>query len=127
MKKIYAILIITFSLTTYAETNAEIRNAIQVVINSTVLPLDLGDGITTMTDMQTSTRGIVYTYSLALHQDSLPDLPTVSSTLYRTNLNQLCTNAAMNWYKTNTVEMSYIYYDQSDNLVTLFKISSKDC
>ena len=127
MKKIYAILIITFSLTTYAETNAEIRNAIQIVINSTVLPLDLGDGVTTMTDMQTSTRGIVYTYSLALHQDLLPDLPTVSSTLYRTNLNQLCTNAAMNWYKTNTVEMSYIYYDQSDNLVTLFKISSKDC
>ena len=128
MKKIYAISIIMFSLTIYAETNAEVRNAIQIgVIDASVFPVDLGDGVTTMTDMRTSTRGIVYIYSLALSQDSLPDVSAISSNLYRTNLNNLCTNGAMNWYKTNAVEMSYIYYDQSDNLVTLFKISSKDC
>ena len=127
MKKIYAISIIMFSLTIYAETNAEVRKAIQIVIDASVFPVDLGDGITTMTDMRTSTRGIVYIYSLALSQDSLPDVSAISSNLYRTNLNNLCTNSVMNWYKTNAVEMSYIYYDQSDNLVTLFKVSSKDC
>jgi len=128
MKKIYAILIIMFSLTNYAETNFEIRNAIQIgVIDSSVFPVDMGDGVTTLTNIQTSTRGIVYIYSLAFSQDSLPDFSAMSSNLYRTTLNNLCTNGAMNWYKTNAVEMSYIYYDQSDNLVTLFKVSSKDC
>ena len=128
MKKIYATLMIMFSVVTYAETNVEIRNAIQAeVINPSVFPQDLGDGVTVLSNITTSTRGIVYIYNLKLDQDQLPNLSALSSQLYNQNLNILCTNAAMNWYKNNNVEMSYIYYDQSDNLVTLFKISSIDC
>ena len=128
MKNIYATLIIMFSVVAYAETNVEIRNAIQAeVINPAVFPQDLGDGVTVLSNITTSTRGIVYIYNLRLDQDQLPNLSALSSQLYKQNLNMLCTNAAMNWYKNNNVEMSYIYYDQSDNLVTLFKISSIDC
>jgi hypothetical protein len=117
-----------FSVVAYAETNVEIRNAIQTeVINPSVFPQDLGDGVTVLSNITTSTRGIVYIYNLSLDQDQLPNLSNLSSNLYKQNLNMLCTNSSMNWYKNNNVEMSYIYYDQSDNLVTLFKISSIDC
>tara|TARA_B100000586_G_C19886173_1_gene333002 strand:+ start:73 stop:456 length:384 start_codon:yes stop_codon:yes gene_type:complete len=127
MKIFYTILIIFFSLTNYAETNAEIRNAVQGFIDTQVLPQDMGDGVTTLTDIKTSSRGIVYIYSLAASQDSLPDITALSSSQSKVMVSMLCTNAMLNWYKINDVEMSYIYYDQSDNLVTLFKISSKDC
>ena len=128
MKNIYATLIVMFSVVSYAETNVEIRNAIQAeVINPSVFPQDLGDGVTVLSNITTSTRGIVYIYNLRLDQDQLPNLSVLSSQLYKQNLNMLCTNDAMNWYNNNNVEMSYIYYDQSDNLVTLFKISSIDC
>ena len=128
MKNIYATLIVMFSVVAYAETNVEIRNAIQAeVINPAVFPQDLGDGVTVLSNITTSTRGIVYIYNLRLDQDQLPNLSALSSQLYKQNLNMLCTNASMNWYNNNNVEMSYIYYDQSDNLVTLFKISSIDC
>ena len=128
MKNIYATLIIMFSVVAYAETNVEIRNAIQAeVINPAVFPQNLGDGVTVLSNITTSTRGIVYIYNLSLDQDQLPNLSALSSQLYKQNLNMLCTNPAMNWYNNNNVEMSYIYYDQSDNLVTLFKISSIDC
>ena len=128
MKNMYLTLIVMFSVAAFAETNVEIRNAIQAeVINPSVFPQDLGDGVTVLSDITTSTRGIVYIYNLKLDQDQLPLLSALSSQLYKQNLNMLCTNASMNWYKSNNVEMSYIYYDQSDNLVTLFKISSIDC
>lgn len=128
MKNIYTTLLLMFSVVAYAETNVEIRNAIQAeVINPAVFPQDLGDGVTVLSNITTSTRGIVYIYNLRLDQDQLPNLSALSSQLYKQNLNMLCTNASMNWYNNNNVEMSYIYYDQSDNLVTLFKISSIDC
>ena len=128
MKNIYTTLLLMFSVVAYAETNVEIRNAIQAeVINPAVFPQDLGDGVTVLSNITTSTRGIVYIYNLRLDQDQLPNLSAPSSQLYKQNLNMLCTNASMNWYNNNNVEMSYIYYDQSDNLVTLFKISSIDC
>jgi len=128
MKKIYAILILMLSVASYAESNLEIRNTIQAdVINLSTFPQDMGDGVTILSNITTSTRGIVYIYNLSLDQDELPNLSELSSNLYKQNLNNLCTNYVLGWYKINNVEMSYIYYDQSDNLITLFKISSIDC
>jgi len=128
MKKIYATFILMLSVASHAESNLEIRNTIQAdVINLSTFPQDLGDGVTTLSNITTSTRGIVYIYNLSLDQDELSNLSALSSNLYKQNLNNLCTNNILSWYKNNNVEMSYIYYDQSDNLVTLFKISSIDC
>jgi len=128
MKKIYATFILMLSVASHAESNLEIRNTIQAdVINLSTFPQDLGDGVTTLSNITTSTRGIVYIYNLSLDQDELSNLSALSSNLYKQNLNNLCTNNILSWYKNNNVEMSYIYYDQSDNLITLFKISSIDC
>ena len=38
-----------------------------------------------------------------------------------------CNNDAMAFYKTNNVDAFYIYYDVSDNLVGLFRVSNFDC
>ena len=86
MKNIYATLIVMFSVVAYAETNVEIRNAIQAeVINPAVFPQDLGDGVTVLSNITTSTRGIVYIYNLSLDQDQLPNLSALSSQLYKQN------------------------------------------
>ena len=38
-----------------------------------------------------------------------------------------CNNDAMAFYKSNNVDAFYIYYDVSDNLVGLFRVSNFDC
>ena len=128
MKKLYALLILMMPLSVFALSNAEVRNSIQVgVIDSSTFPQDLGDGVTSLTGISTSTRGIVYKYTLGVNQDALSGLSNIMSNLYTQNLNQLCTNAVMSWYKMNDIEMSYIYYDESGNLVSLFSISAVNC
>ena len=87
----------------------------------------MGDGVTSLSGMSTSTRGIVYNYNLSLNQDTLPGLSNIMSTLYKTNLNNLCTNQTMSWYKTNDIDLSYVYYDESGNLVSLFSINALNC
>lgn len=127
MKKIYALIILMMPLSLFSLSNVEVRNAIQAYIDTQNFPQDLGDGITSLSGLSTSTRGIVYNYDLSLDQDALPGLSNIMSTLYKTNLNNLCTNQALFWYKTNDIEMSYVYYDDSGNLVSLFNISSLNC
>ena len=59
MKKLYALLILMMPLSVFALSNAEVRNSIQVgVIDSSTFPQDLGDGVTSLTGISTSTRGI---------------------------------------------------------------------
>ena len=127
MKKIYALIILMMPLSLFSLSNVEVRNAIQAYIDTQNFPQDLGDGVTSLSGLSTSTRGIVYNYDLSLNQDALPGLSNIMSTLYKTNLNNLCTNQALFWYKTNDIEMSYVYYDDSGNLVSLFSISSLNC
>ena len=114
-------------LSLFSLSNVEVRNAIQAYIDTQNFPQDLGGGVTSLSGLSTSTRGIVYNYDLSLNQDALPGLSNIMSTLYKTNLNNLCTNQALFWYKTNDIEMSYVYYDDSGNLVSLFSISSLNC
>ena len=128
MKKLYALLILVMPLSVFALSNAEVRNSIQVgVIDISTFPQDLGDGVTSLTDISTSTRGIVYKYALSVNQDALGDVSKIMKSLYTQNLNQLCTNAVMSYYKMNDIEMSYIYYDESGNLISLFSISAVNC
>ena len=87
----------------------------------------MGDGVTSLTGVLTSTRGVVYSYTLSINQDELLGLSNIMSSVYTTNLNNLCTNNAMSWYKMNDVQMSYVYYDESDNLVSLFSMSGLNC
>ena len=127
MKKLYALLILMMPLSALALSNAEVRNEIQTFIDTQTYPQDLGDGVTSLTGVLTSTRGVVYSYTLSVNQDELLGLSNIMSSVYTTNLNNLCTNNAMSWYKMNDVQMSYVYSDESDNLVSLFSMSGLNC
>lgn len=127
MKNFYALIVLMMPLSLLSLSNVEVRNDIQAIINVQNFPQDMGDGITSLSGMSTSTRGIVYNYNLSLNQDTLPGLSNIMSTLYNTNLNNLCTNQTMSWYKTNDIDLSYVYYDESGNLVSLFSINALNC
>ena len=85
------------------------------------------DEITLMIATNVTTRGILYSYQLKLRQDDLEDFRQVFQSIKSAALDALCNNSAMLWYKNNKVEMTYEYYDEDDNIITIFKIHSSSC
>ncbi len=127
MKKIFLSTLFLISFQTFAYTNAEVRSAIQTgVIDLMTVPMQV-DQATKMTDVYLSTRGIVYEYSISIDQDALGDISTTLTNIKSGSVQMYCNNDAMAFYKTNNVDAFYIYYDVSDNLVGLFRVSNFDC
>ena len=127
MKKIFLSTLLLTSFQTFAYTNAEVRSAIQTgVIDLMTVPMQV-DQATKMTDVYLSTRGIVYEYSISIDQDALGDISTTLTNIKSGSVQMYCNNDAMAFYKTNNVDAFYIYYDVSDNLVGLFRVSNFDC
>ena len=127
MKKIFLSTLLLISFQTFAYTNAEVRSAIQTgVIDLMTVPMQV-DQATKMTDVYLSTRGIVYEYSISIDQDALGDISTMLTNIKSGSVQMYCNNDAMAFYKTNNVDAFYIYYDVSDNLVGLFRVSKFDC
>ena len=127
MKKIFLSTLLLISFQTFAYTNAEVRSAIQTgVIDLMTVPMQV-DQATKMTDVYLSTRGIVYEYSISIDQDALGDISTMLTNIKSGSVQMYCNNDAMAFYKTNNVDAFYIYYDVSDNLVGLFRVSNFDC
>ena len=127
MKKIFLSTLLLTSFQTFAYTNAEVRSAIQTgVIDLMTVPMQV-DQATKMTDVYLSTRGIVYEYSISIDQDALGDISTTLTNIKSGSVQMYCNNDAMAFYKTNNVDAFYIYYDISDNLVGLFRVSNFDC
>ena len=83
------------------------------------------DEITLMIDTNVTTRGILYSYQLKLSQDNLEDFRNVFQSIKSSALdarnNQQCYGIK------NKVEMTYEYYDEDDNIITIFKIHSSLC
>ena len=120
------ILLIFYAKISYSLSNQEVRNAIQDWIKTQEYPQDM-DEITLMIDTNVTTRGILYSYQLKLRQDDLEDFRQVFQSIKSSALDALCNNSAMLWYKKNKVEMTYEYYDEDDNIITIFKIHSSSC
>ena len=110
----------------YSLSNQEVRDAIQDWIKTQEYPQDM-DEITLMIDTNITTRGILYSYQLKLHQDDIEDFRQVFQSIKFSALDALCNNPAMLWYKKNKVEMTYEYYDEDENIITIFKIHSSLC
>ena len=110
----------------YSLSNQEVRDAIQDWIKTQEYPQDM-DEITLMIDTNITTRGILYSYQLKLHQDDIEDFRQVFQSIKSSALDALCNNPAMLWYKKNKVEMTYEYYDEDENIITIFKIHSSLC
>ena len=127
MKKIFLSTLLLISFQTFAYTNAEVRSAIQTgVIDLMTVPMQV-DQATKMTDVYLSKRVIVYEYSISIDQDALGDISTTLTNIKSGSVQMYCNNDAMAFYKTNNVDAFYIYYDVSDNLVGLFRVSNFDC
>lgn len=127
MNKLLAGLILLIPLYSLGSiSNAEVRNEIQAVINASTFPQSV-DAVTDLVEMNTSTRGIVYIYQVNFDQDQLGPISTVMKNLEQQNLDTLCTNPVMDWYKTNDVDMIYWYFDKSENFVSSFTINSNRC
>ena len=126
LKSSLLILLIFYAKISYSLSNQEVRNAIQDWIKTQEYPQDM-DEITLMIDTNVTTRGILYSYQLKLRQDDLEDFRQVFQSIKSSALDALCNNSAMLWYKKNKVEMTYEYYDEDDNIITIFKIHSSSC
>ena len=120
------ILLTFYAKFSYSLSNQEVRNAIQDWIKTQEYPQDM-DEITLMIDTNVTTRGVLYSYQLKLRQDDLEDFRQVFQSIKSSALDALCNNSALLWYKENKVEMTYEYYDEEDNIITIFKIHSSLC
>ena len=126
IKSSLLILLTFYAKFSYSLSNQEVRNAIQDWIKTQEYPQDM-DEITLMIDTNVTTRGVLYSYQLKLRQDDLEDFRQVFQSIKSSALDALCNNSAMSWYKKNKVEMTYEYYDEDDNIITIFKIHSSSC
>ena len=129
MKKIKLIIITTFlifmtSTSLFAYSDAEVRNEIQAYINTVTFPQKIDD-ITQINEILTSSRGIVYLYEINLRRDQFP-LSSIDS-IKKNAISTLCNNPALVWYKSNDVNMSYVYFDNKEDMISLFNINSKNC
>ena len=120
------LLLIFYAKISYSLSNQEVRDEIQDWIKTQEYPQYM-DEITLMIDTNVTTRGILYSYQLKLRQDDLEDFRQVFQSIKSSALDALCNNSAMLWYKKNKVEMTYEYYDEDDNIITIFKIHSSSC
>jgi hypothetical protein len=123
-KIILGFLIILVASPVFALSNTEVRSNIQSFIGTQEFPQQI-DTVTTLLGMETTTRGIAYTYQLSMSQDQF--LIAAFNGIKLNNITNLCTNSAMNWYKSNDIEMIYYYFDDMGELISLFKVSSSDC
>ena len=74
MKKILTITAFLIFMTTtplFAYSDAEVRNEIQAYINTVKFPQQI-DEITQISEILTSTRGIVYLYEINMRRDQFP-------------------------------------------------------
>ena len=126
LKSSLLILLLFYANFSFSLSNQEVRNAIQDWITTQEYPQDM-DEITLMIDTNVTTRGILYSYQLKLNQDDLEDFRQVFQSIKSSALDALCNNPAMLWYKKNKVEMTYEYYDEDENIITIFKIHSSLC
>ena len=126
LKSSLLILLLFYANFSYSLSNQEVRNAIQDWIKTQEYPQDM-DEITLMIDANITTRGILYSYQLKLNQDDIEDFRQVFQSIKSSALDALCNNPAMLWYKKNKVEMTYEYYDEDENIITIFKIHSSLC
>lgn len=126
-KLLFTIIFFLLGSSANALSNSEVRNAIQSWIDSQKFPQDMGDELTIMVGVRTTTRGILYNYRIKSDQDDLGNVHQIFDSIESMALKGLCTNPAMAWYKNNEVEMSYRYMDKNKNVITIFKIHASDC
>lgn len=111
-------------------SDSEVQTQILAAINATPLPKQL-DQLTTFESMQLfGVRGLQYNYKLGVKKSDLggeSNIKTVTETLRNQSKSTLCTNPVMLWYKSNFIELKYVYHDSTNSKVIDFRLTPNDC
>ena len=129
----FAVFLVTFSIQANAQSllsDAEVQAEITEAIRVSPMPQQL-DQVTVLESMQLfGVRGLQYNYKLGLTKTDLGGdarLATVMQTLKNQSKNTLCTNPVMLWYKSNFVELNYVYLDKANAPLIEFRLTPNDC
>ena len=108
----------------------QVKSEIEAFIQASVFPTKV-DALTTLTSMRNfGVRGLQYNYTLDMNISDMGGDAQVESAKNRMITivkNNFCTNPAMVWYKTNFIEVKYVYDDSMSTRIFEFRINPNDC
>jgi len=108
----------------------QVKSEIEAVIQASVFPTQI-DALTTLTSLQTfGVRGLQYNYTLGMKISDMggdTQVEIAKNTMINIVKNSFCTNPGMVWYKTNFVELKYVYDDSTNSRIFEFRINPNDC
>jgi hypothetical protein len=108
----------------------QVKSEIEAVIQASVFPTQI-DALTTLTSLQTfGVRGLQYNYTLGMKISDMggdTQVEIAKNTIINMVKNGFCSNPAMVWYKTNFVELKYVYDDSTNSRIFEFRINPNDC
>ena len=108
----------------------QVKSEIEAFLQGSVFPRQI-DALTTLTSMQNfGVRGLQYNYTLDLNISDMggdAQVEIAKNTMINIVKNSFCTNPAMVWYKTNFVELKYVYDDSTNSRIFEFRINPNDC
>ena len=132
-KQFFMLFLVMFSSQASAQSllsDVEVQAEISAAIKASPMPQQL-DQVTVLESMQQfGVRGLQYNYKLGLTKTDLGGdarLASVVQTLKNQSKNTLCTNPVMLWYKTNFVELNYVYRDKANAPLMEFRLTPNDC
>ena len=132
-KQFFVLFFVMFSSQASAQSllsDVEVQAEISAAIKASPMPQQL-DQVTVLESMQQfGVRGLQYNYKLGLTKTDLGGdarLASVVQTLKNQSKNTFCTNPVMLWYKTNFVELNYVYRDKANAPLMEFRLTPNDC
>tara|TARA_Y100000385_G_C12692948_1_gene467163 strand:- start:102 stop:530 length:429 start_codon:yes stop_codon:yes gene_type:complete len=132
-KQFFMLFLVMFSSQASAQSllsNVEVQAEISAAIEASPMPQQL-DQVTVLESMKLfGVRGLQYNYKLGLTKTDLGGeaaLDLMVQTMKNQTKNVFCNNPAMLWYKTNFVELNYVYRDKDNAPLMEFRLTPNDC
>ena len=132
-KQFFMLFLVMFSSQASAQSllsNVEVQAAISAAIEASPMPQQI-DEVTALESMKLfGVRGLQYNYKLGLTKTDLGGdaaLALVVQTVKNQTINGFCNNPAMGWYKTNFIELNYVYSDKDYVPLMEFRVTPNDC
>ena len=132
-KQFFMLFLVMFSSQASAQSllsNVEVQAEISAAIEASPMPQQL-DQVTALESMKLfGVRGLQYNYKLGLTKTDLGGeaaLALMVQTMKNQTKNVFCNNPGMLWYKTNFVELNYVYRDKDNAPLMEFRLTPNDC
>lgn len=111
-------------------SNDDVNREINQAINAFTFPQQV-DEVTQLLSMKPmSVRGLQYVYKVGVTASDLggqSEISRMKKIMKTKQIQNLCNNPIMGWYKSNFVELMYTYYDKNENFFFDYRITPNDC